>query len=278
MLSVLTILTGLVIYANFWMSDPMTCGEIGKPDQLLPFFVIRKLSSYPGVPGLVIAGIFSGSLSTVSSFVNSLSAVTLEDYLKPIVFKRCPSLRSHEILITKLLASFYGLLCIALTVVADQMAGMLQASLTVFGVVGGPLLMLFTAGMCTRVANSSGTLIGFLVSLAFGFWIGFGGLLYGHRPERLPTNGELCMVATNQTNYFTSSKPFEPSTFFFYNISYVWYAGFSWALGMLVTLAASWLTQPKAAERVEMELNAIRRENGPGKQAEASLLITLLNK
>jgi sodium-coupled monocarboxylate transporter 8/12 len=36
----------------------------------------------PGLAGLFVAGIFSGSLSTVSSAVNSLAAVTLEDYLK----------------------------------------------------------------------------------------------------------------------------------------------------------------------------------------------------
>jgi hypothetical protein len=39
---------------------------------------------YPGLPGLAVAGIFSGSLSTVSSAINSLAAVTLEDYIRPI--------------------------------------------------------------------------------------------------------------------------------------------------------------------------------------------------
>ena len=36
-----------------------------------------------GVGGLVVAGIFSGSLSTVSSAINSLATVTLEDYIRP---------------------------------------------------------------------------------------------------------------------------------------------------------------------------------------------------
>jgi sodium-coupled monocarboxylate transporter 8/12 len=35
----------------------------------------------PGVAGLFIAGIFSGSLSTVSSALNSLAAVTVQDFL-----------------------------------------------------------------------------------------------------------------------------------------------------------------------------------------------------
>ncbi len=36
-----------------------------------------------GLAGFFVAGIFSASLSTVSSAINSLAAVTLEDYIKP---------------------------------------------------------------------------------------------------------------------------------------------------------------------------------------------------
>jgi sodium-coupled monocarboxylate transporter 8/12 len=45
-------------------------------------YVVDRLKNTPGLPGLFVAGIFSGSLSTVSSAVNSLAAVTLEDYVK----------------------------------------------------------------------------------------------------------------------------------------------------------------------------------------------------
>jgi sodium-coupled monocarboxylate transporter 8/12 len=48
----------------------------------MPLYVVDSLKDMPGLPGLFVAGIFSGSLSTVSSAVNSLAAVTLEDYFK----------------------------------------------------------------------------------------------------------------------------------------------------------------------------------------------------
>ena len=60
-------------------------GQISKGDQLLPLFIVERMSSMPGLPGLAVAGIFSGSLSTVSSAINSLAAVTLE--VKPWIFE-----------------------------------------------------------------------------------------------------------------------------------------------------------------------------------------------
>lgn len=48
----------------------------------MPLFVVDAMGAYPGLSGLFVSGIFSASLSTVSAAVNSLAAVTLEDYLK----------------------------------------------------------------------------------------------------------------------------------------------------------------------------------------------------
>lgn len=48
----------------------------------MPHYVIDTMGSLPGLSGLFVSGIFSASLSTVSAAVNSLAAVTLEDYIK----------------------------------------------------------------------------------------------------------------------------------------------------------------------------------------------------
>ena len=52
----------------------------------MPYYVVETMGHLPGVAGLFIAGIFSGSLSTVSSALNSLAAVTMQDFLIVTLF------------------------------------------------------------------------------------------------------------------------------------------------------------------------------------------------
>ena len=59
-----------------------------------------------------------------------------------------------ELPLTKLLSLGYGLLCLAVAYVVSKVgSSVLQASLTIFGAVGGPLLGVFTLGMFSTGAN-----------------------------------------------------------------------------------------------------------------------------
>lgn len=55
----------------------------------------------------------------------------------------------------KLISVIYGLVCIALAFIAEYLGSVLQASLTIFNVVGGPILGLFTIGMFFPLANQT---------------------------------------------------------------------------------------------------------------------------
>lgn len=45
--------------------------------------VMDMFADYPGIPGLFTACVYSGSLSTVSSGINAMATVTVEDFVKP---------------------------------------------------------------------------------------------------------------------------------------------------------------------------------------------------
>jgi len=55
--------------------------QVEKGDQLFPSFVLELFGDTPCVPGLFVAGIFAGSLSSVSSSLNGLAAISLIDLL-----------------------------------------------------------------------------------------------------------------------------------------------------------------------------------------------------
>ncbi|GBN09692.1 Sodium-coupled monocarboxylate transporter 2 [Araneus ventricosus] len=81
-------LHGIILYAVYFMCDPiLNSRETGltKYDQLVPYFLVSNFHSIPGLTGLSLAGIFSGSLTTISSVLNSLATVTVVDIVHPIV-------------------------------------------------------------------------------------------------------------------------------------------------------------------------------------------------
>lgn len=241
-LSLTCIVTGLIMYTFFRRCDPIMAGAVSKPDQLLPYFMIKVCTQVPGLPGLFIAGIFSGALSSVSSFVNSLAAVTIEDLVKPVLEMKSIQLSERkEALITKFIALFFGLLCLVLTVVAEQMKGILEASLTIFGLVGGPLLGLFTLGMISSKCSSRSALIAFIISLLFGLWIGFGSFIAGPKPLLLPRSIDGCLdvqfnatLPTMNASSVASSSTSGDDVFYLYRLSYMYLAGLTFFIEIFV--------------------------------------------
>ena len=242
---ILTFSQQLLLFVIILGCDPIKLKRIVKGDQLLPLFVVDTMSDKPGLAGLFITGIFSGSLSSVSSAINSLAAVTLEDYMKPFVVIKPDS----ETLILKILALTYGLACVIFTFLVEFLGpGILQASLTIFGVVGGPLLGLFSLGMMTTRANQRGALLGFISSLVLLFWIGFG------RPKPpvipLPTfaNDTDCQFKMNVTEPIATAFDKEVDKnnedyFYPYCISYAWYAMIGTFFTFIIGYLASFIFQ-----------------------------------
>ncbi|MCL4126581.1 UNVERIFIED_CONTAM: hypothetical protein GTU68_057349 [Idotea baltica] len=86
-------------------------------------------------------------------------------------YRSCDPLLSKQISNT----DQYGILCMCIAFMSQYLGtGILQASLTIFGAVGGPLLSVFTLGMLSKTANQKGAVMGLIVGLSLTLWIGFG--------------------------------------------------------------------------------------------------------
>ena len=117
---------GLVIFAFYDIHecDPIKAELVDKPDQLFPLFVMQVMGDIPCVPGLFVAGVFSGALSTVSSGMNSLAAVTIQDIIIGAAGQKLTE--SKKTLVTKVLALLCGLLGYALVFVVKFLPGVLE--------------------------------------------------------------------------------------------------------------------------------------------------------
>ncbi|XP_043243518.1 sodium-coupled monocarboxylate transporter 1-like [Amphibalanus amphitrite] len=258
---------GLVIYAKYEHCDPLTSKSVSTPDQLFPLFVMDTMGQIPGVPGLFVAGIFSGALSTVSSGINSLSAITVEDFIKPFTSRDISSEKQAKW--SKWLAIGYGLLSFVLVFVAEQLGDILQAALSIFGMVGGPLLGLFTLGMFFPWANHIGALVGTFSGLIVIFWVGVGfqieKALGRIHLTKLPTSiddcprfnvSEIMTTTTLAPSTTTVPTPTEDpgDALGIYYLSYMYYSALASSVVVIVGMLVSFATGTRDPRKMDPRL------------------------
>ncbi|XP_076328011.1 sodium-coupled monocarboxylate transporter 1-like isoform X2 [Tachypleus tridentatus] len=246
-------LAGLVIYSKYHSCDPLSWTKFKlSPDQLFPLFVMDVLGFLPGLPGLFVSGIFSGALSTVSSGVSSLAAVTLEDVVKAYLKKDISELWATRM--TKILAVVYGLIAIALVAVAQLLGNVLQAALTIFGVIGGPLLGLFSLGMFFPCANNLGAIFGLLSGLVMSLWVGFGNFTHKPSAPKPPFSISSCHNGTAVLASTVAPAIKNKEIFQFYRLSYMWFSPFACVVVVIVGLLTSFITGLSNSEDVDPKL------------------------
>ncbi|VVC36870.1 Sodium/solute symporter [Cinara cedri] len=228
LISVLTSFSGLAIFSKYYNCDPLKSGRVSSEDQLMPLYVMDTMSSVPGLTGLFIAGIFSSALSSVSPILNSLAAITMEDYIKPFKSKELSD--KKRVYLMKILMITYGSICIFLSFLVEYLGAVLQGALTIFGVIGGPVLGVFTLGILMPFIDQKGALVGLIFGLVFSFVLGFG----GPKPpvDHLPSFTNSC-IAYNVSHLSLQTKPLVPEGgyIYLYRISYMYYV----VLGFAVT-------------------------------------------
>ncbi|NXJ42192.1 SC5A8 protein, partial [Ciconia maguari] len=228
-------LCGLALYSIYKDCDPWTA------KQLMPYLVLDILHDFPGVPGLFVASAYSGTLSTVSSSINALAAVTVEDLIRPYFRSLSEKKLSW---ISMGMSLFYGGVCIAMAAVASLLGALLQAALSIFGMVGGPLLGLFALGILCSFANGIGAFVGLVSGFVISLWVGIGSQIYPPLPERTKplylstagcniSSGNLMPTENPLTTVFNTPTAERPALADnWYSLSYLYFS----TLGTLITI------------------------------------------
>ncbi|XP_057281571.1 sodium-coupled monocarboxylate transporter 1 [Pezoporus wallicus] len=236
------VLCGLALYSIYKDCDPWTSKQVSAVDQLMPYLVLDILHDFPGVPGLFVASAYSGTLSTVSSSINALAAVTVEDLIRPYFRSLSEKKLSW---ISMGMSLFYGGVCIAMAAVASLLGALLQAALSIFGMVGGPLLGLFALGILCSFANGIGAFVGLVSGFVISLWVGIGSQIYPPLPERTKplslstigcniSSGNLTATENPLTTIFNTPSAERPVLADnWYSLSYLYFS----TLGTLITVA-----------------------------------------
>ncbi len=138
-----------------------------KEDLMIPVFIIKYLPN--GIIGILLVAIMSAAMSTLSSTVNSLSAVTIEDFIKR--FKGEMSDKQY-VRYSRLTSIFWGLVCLFFAFFAGNIEGtVIEVINKVSSIFYGPILAAFILALVTKKTHALGANIGILAGVLFNMYL-----------------------------------------------------------------------------------------------------------
>lgn len=161
----LLFLTGvfLVAYYSHFLGTPDHAWVAGLTDanRVMSHFVSNGLPGYLGA--IVIAGLFAGTMSSLSAGLNSLSTAAYVDFLT----RFWPKQRSEKrgVLYAKLVTCALGVLVMAGAILTESHDTILAIGAKIVSPFAGPLLGLFLIGVMSKRANSFGVVLGAFIGL-----------------------------------------------------------------------------------------------------------------
>jgi SSS family transporter len=137
-------------------------------DQVFPIFIANQLPA--GMAGLVIAGIFSASMSSLDSSMHSVSTVVTVDFYKRFTknFSEASSLSMGRWV--TLVVGFLGTL-VACIMALYPVASLFFLFQEILGLFGSAVAAVFILGVFTKRTNGPGALTGALISLMAVVWV-----------------------------------------------------------------------------------------------------------
>jgi SSS family transporter len=133
----------------------------------VPSYMLQALPA--GVVGLGMIALFAAAMSSLDSVINSLSASTMEDFVRR--FHKGPWSDTKELLISRGLTLAWGGLALWFSFYVGSIADTVLEAINIIGsLINGPVLGVFALGLLTRRARGPGAIAGLLSGFAFNLW------------------------------------------------------------------------------------------------------------
>jgi SSS family solute:Na+ symporter len=163
---ILFMFIGTQLWAFFRLSGELLPSYISKPDQVFPYFI--KTHIPVGIAGLFVAALFGAATATLSTDLNCLSVVVVEDFYRKF---RPRATDRRRLTIAKCSVACFGLLAMLFAIELSHARGTaLSVWYTMSAIVAGGLVGLFLLGFLSTRANSRGAYVGIAANLIFTTW------------------------------------------------------------------------------------------------------------
>ena len=159
---------GSALYSHFKMSPDLLDPGITSPEALFPYYIVTSLPA--GLAGLLIAGVFAASMSSIDSSMNSVSAAVTTDFYRR--FGRNVT-EVSALRVARGTVVIVGILGTALALFFAHLGAksLWDELAKVLGLFGGGLAGVFLLGILTRRVHGTAAAAGLLGSAVVQWWL-----------------------------------------------------------------------------------------------------------
>lgn len=147
----------------FYQAHPARLDPSIQIDQIFPSFIASEVPT--GVAGLIIAGVFAATQSTVATSMHSISTTLVVDFLRPSRLNWSDQAQLHAARGFTVLIGTIGTL-VGLVFINPAIRSLFEAYMAVVGMSMGALGGLFLAGMTTKRVSSLSAFLGLCGGIA----------------------------------------------------------------------------------------------------------------
>ncbi|HDY90106.1 MAG TPA: Na+:solute symporter, partial [bacterium] len=143
---------------------------ISDSDFLFPHYIVNFLPV--GITGLVVAGLLSAAMSSLSSGLNSTATVITTDFA--LYVKKLKQEKNNTVTFARVISIVVGILAVSLSLLMDKIPGnIIEVTAKTSNLFVAPLFNLFFMAMFVPFATPMGTITGAIYGVASAFLLAF---------------------------------------------------------------------------------------------------------